>query len=175
MGVAHHQTAATVRLTGFHEVTAEIVGSAIQVVIPGALITLTDPHAVRLMLLAWIEAKIVGRRVFNGQGARSYGANRIHVAAAIHFGGERLQAASPRVTGKAARYSPSGCGQVIVDVERVFTTVCDDRAAWLVQCQLWRDVYDLAAGFWPRMWSLDVYEQMSESRIAERLFLEGGR
>lgn len=168
----YHQVAATVWLTGYHEVTAEVVGEAVQVTIPGALITLADAHAARVMLQAWTEAKIVGRKVYSGQGAPSYRARPVNVTAVINMRGRRMRLTPPRVTGKAARYSPSGCGQVIVEINRLFTTVCDDRAAWLVQSQLWRDAYDLATGLW-RMLPLDVYEQMVETRTVERLFLEG--
>ncbi|WP_141576142.1 hypothetical protein [Actinomadura sp. WMMA1423] len=165
-----HEVSLAVRLVGWHEATTERTDSAVQVLIPGAAITLSDRRAVSAVFRAWIEARLVGRKVFNDQGARSYLAVRPQITAAVHFQDWPYEF-QPVITGKGPLYSPSGCGQVIVQM-RQFTVVCDDRAAWEVQYQVWRHAYELAADLW-ELYPVHIYEPMIAERIADRLFGDG--
>lgn len=164
-----HEVSLAIRLVGWHDATAERTGSGVQVLIPGAAITLANPRALKAVFRAWIEARHIGRKVFNDQGARSYLAVRPQIMAAVHFE-DWPHGIEPVITGKAPSHSPSGCGQVIVQMRR-FAIICDDRAAWEIQYQVWRQAYEVAIDLWG-LWPVHIWEPMMAAKITDRLFRE---
>lgn len=167
---AYHEASLVVRLAGHHEGVVHIAGDAVQVLIPGAAITVADKNSTIVLYKAWIEARLIARKLLTShEGARSYRTPKPEILATVNYGGERVPA--PHVMGKAPAHSPSGCGQIAVQIGR-FTIVCDDRAAWLSQDRIWTDMYECATQIWP-LWPLDSAYYMYQSRIAERLFEQG--
>ncbi|MFV2172313.1 hypothetical protein ACFHW2_11975 [Actinomadura sp. LOL_016] len=161
---AHHEASLVIRLAGTHDALVEIVGTVIQVLIPGAVITITDGEAAKALFKAWVEARLIARQVMTHKGAaRSYGNPRPLIHSAVRVDGPQPV---PLVAGKTPSQSPSGCGQIAVRVGR-FTIVCDDRAAWQTQDRVWAKMYDLAVEIWKVR-----YPEVHESRVAERFYRE---
>lgn len=163
----HHEASLVIRLTGHHETVVEIVGTVLQVLIPGAVITITDRSAALGLFKAWVEAGMIARRVLTSRdSARAYRSPRPVVYAAVRASGEQP---APQVMGRTPAQSPSGCGQIAVRVGRL-TIVCDDRAAWLVQDRTWMRMYETAVGLWRQLYPLDAARPFYEERINERRF-----
>jgi hypothetical protein len=144
---AHHQATLTIRLLGLHEAAADEVNGQVQVMIPGAVITLADADAAVGVFRAWHEAKVTARRAFTGDpqdAARLYEQPAQRVLAAVLLTGKQ---SGPTILGKAPKASPSGCGQVVVRIGRL-TIVCDDKAAWETQFWVWQEAFRVAGTIW---------------------------
>lgn len=143
---ATHETSLTVRLLGPHEVTAQVIGGRLQVMMPGAVITIADTSALISVYGAWVEASVIAWSVFTGdrRSLRLFHEPAQRVIGAVLISGKQPD---PTIHGKAPEASPSGCGQVIVRVGRL-TTVCDDQAAWASQDTGWRTACEKAAVGW---------------------------
>ncbi|MFG2002308.1 hypothetical protein ACGFNU_24460 [Spirillospora sp. NPDC048911] len=162
---AHHEASLVVRLAGPHTVMVELVGRMIQVMLPGAVITLTDLTAARALYSAWIEGRLMSRRTFRETWpARSYQAPAQTVTAAVRISGKQPE---PVIFGKVPVHSPSGRGQVVVRVGAL-TIVCDDRFAWDSQFQAWRQAYELAYQLWPGGLAPDTLAARVEAKVANR-------
>lgn len=166
---SHHVASLTVRFVGPHDGIVEIVGSLVQIMIPGAVITITDHEAARELFKTWVEARIIARRTMSDRdAARLFRIGAPSVHAAVRFESKRL---APMILGKAPGQSPSGCGQVVIKIGQL-AIVCDDREAFESQYRLWRSAFDIGGKIWPLM-PVGQFEPIAESRITERLFQQG--
>jgi hypothetical protein len=176
---AYHQAGLTVRLVQPHDVFVEIVGRMLQVMIPSAIITITDGAAAKGMYRAMIEGRITARRVFTDPNpARGYTPARPGftsseqiVTAAVRLSGEQP---APMILGKAPRHSPRRRGQLAVRVGAL-TIVCEDRGAWESQFDGWERMHRLAVQLWPEVMATDRYARLVETAAMERMLREGGR
>lgn len=144
---AHHTTLVANRLAGNHDTHVEALLGAIKVMIPGLVITVTDPQAIWCIWKAWMEAMRIAPKVFNGLTAPAYQVSpvtRLYASVAITGWQPGRQ-----VQGKAHNHSPSGCGELRVRVGGL-TIIMDDQAAYDRQLVTWASAYDLGQrDVWP--------------------------
>lgn len=164
---ATHAAHLTVRLLGPHEVTGEIVGGHLQVMMPGATVTIADKDALLGVYRAIVEAGVIAQSVFTGdrRAARLFHRSTQRVVGAVLITGRQP---GPTVHGKAPEISPSGCGQLVVRLGRL-TIVCDDRSAWEHQNTGWRTACQTAADHWSGT-RLSRVEAAAERHALARLF-----
>lgn len=145
------ETHLTVRLIGPHEVVSHMVHNQLQVMLPGAVITIADKTALAAVYRAMTEAAAIAESAF-ADARRS--PKRYRQATQRVFGSVLLTGTQTgfAVTGKAPAVSPSGAGQVIVRFG-LATIVCDDRAAWDSEHLGWTTACERAAEAWggPRL------------------------
>jgi hypothetical protein len=157
------ETSLVIRLLGPHEVIAHMVAGQLQVMIPGAVITITDNTAMTAVFRAWIEAQVIARKVFAGADRRSvrlYDRPAQRVLGAVLISGKQP---GPTISGKIPGHSPSRCGQVVIRFGRL-TIVCDDRSAWESQARGWRAACETAAREWGGP-DLEQVERMTLARL----------
>lgn len=151
MGKPRHASIVTIRLAGRHETWIDQVRDRIQLMIPSLVVTIADRTAARALAKTWQEAQRQAAIVFNGDRAPAYkfpgwkhGTFRIYSTVVL---GGRL--GGIQVYGRTPRHSPSGCGELKVQVGRL-VVICDDRAAFDDQYAAWTAAADLADQVWPR-------------------------
>ncbi|MGI5223533.1 hypothetical protein [Actinoallomurus sp. CA-142502] len=144
---ATHETHLTVRLLGPHEVTWRIANGELEVMMPGAVINVTDRKALSGVYGAWVEAGVIALNVFTGdrRAVRQY-VSRVpqRILGVVKISGRQPH---PTIAGKAPEISPSGCGQLVIRLGHL-TIVCDDRTAWESQDAGWRAACESAAEAW---------------------------
>lgn len=147
---ATHTASLAIRITGPHDPHASEVDGKVQLLIPGAAITIADQRAARTAYHLWAEARRVARRTFAGAKVTTmtFPQPPQLVTAAVLLRGDQRRAVA--VTGRAPSVSPSGVGQLAVRIGAL-TIACDDRAAWESQDQGWRAAYTIAADLWPQL------------------------
>jgi hypothetical protein len=141
-----HEVALTIRLIGAQHAIGQMVNGRLQVMMPGALITISDRTALRAVYRSWAEASVIAPKVFTGERTvyRLYKRATPHITAAVNIEGKQP---GPTILGKTPEMSPSGCGQLVVKLGRL-AIVCDDQAAWEHQNDGWRAACKLAADDW---------------------------
>ena len=141
-----HEAKLTVRLLGLHEVTAQILHDQVQVMMPGAVITVADKQALNGVLRTWVEARVIARTVFTGNrmAHRLFREPAQRVYGAVAISGRQP---GPTIHGVRPQPSPSGCGQLVVRLG-CLVIVCDDRAAWESQDAGWREACEIGGTLW---------------------------
>jgi hypothetical protein len=143
--IAHHETSLVIRLVGLHTPVAEEAGGQVQVIMPGAVITLADARAAHGMFVAWADAATTaGRLGLHNSPRVLFKEPAQRVNAAVLISGKQPK---PIILGRQPEESPSGAGQVVVKVGRL-TIVCDDKAAYEGQHTVWDQSYEVAATLW---------------------------
>lgn len=164
------ETHLTVRLIGPHGVAGHMTNGRLQVMIPGAAITIADKHALIGVYRALVEAGVIARQVFTGDRRTLRLYNRVpqRISASVLIMGRQP---GPTVYGKAPEISPSGCGQLVIRLVHL-TIVCDDLAAWDSQNTGWRAACQTAATEWrgPRLSQVEAAaERNALARLRARI------
>ncbi|GAA3225184.1 hypothetical protein [Nonomuraea helvata] len=144
----HYLTTVTIRLAGEYEtkVLPEPQDGRIHVLMPGLLVIVQDAHAALSMAGIWRAATRQAETIFNGRRAEQYRVlRRITSHTSVCLTG--LQNAT-ETYGRAHPYSTSRCGELAVQVGGV-TVICDDRAAFDVQVQMWQAAAAAVETVWP--------------------------
>lgn len=150
MAIRHHTTIVTVRLAGPHETHVMVDQGTVDVLIPGLRVILRNRTAAEHMYRIWRGADGQARTVFNGQAAAPYkaparrGTILTHATVSLAGRPEGFQ-----VYGRTPGHSPSGCGELKVQVGPL-RIICDDLLAYLAQTAAWTKAASLAGEVWPR-------------------------
>jgi hypothetical protein len=144
---AHHATSVTVRYAGNHAAHVETILDTLRILIPGLVITVTDPQAIWSIWKTWREAASIAPQIFTGQRAAAYLVSPItRIETAVTITGWQP---GRQVWGKTRDHSASGCGELRVRVGGL-TIICDDRDAYDRQLATWAVAYDTAHRItWP--------------------------
>ncbi|MGP3917658.1 hypothetical protein [Nonomuraea sp. 10N515B] len=144
---AHHTTTVTARYAGDHETHVETILDTLRILIPGLVITVTDPHAIWCLWKAWRDASGIAPQIFTGQRAAAYLVSPVtRIQTAVTITGWQP---GRQVWGKNPQHSASGCGELRVRVGGL-TIICDDRDAYDRQLATWAVAYDTAHRItWP--------------------------
>lgn len=144
---AHHATSVTARYAGDHQTSVETILDTLRILIPGLVITVTDPKAIWSIWKAWHEAANLAPTLFSGQRAAAYLVTPVtRIQAAVTISGWQP---GRQVWGKTPQHSASGCGELRVRVGGL-TIITDDRDAYDRQLATWAVAYDTAHRItWP--------------------------
>lgn len=169
-----HDSALVLRFYGVHDVAVIGDGGPIQVMLPGAVITLIDRDAVRTVYRAFVEANVIAKKVFANVPAPDSGIYPDYIGTPVIHSAVRIegrQRSRPVILAKAPHKSPSKRGQVIIRF-RSLTIVCDDLTAWKTQYAAWRQAYSIAVQTWGSLLPVDVATQTYEARAKDRMIRE---
>lgn len=150
MAIRHHATIVTVRLAGHHETHVIVDQETVDVLIPGLRVILRNRAAAEHMLRIWRSADGQARTVFNGKAADPYrmtirqGEILTHATVSLKGRPEGFQ-----VYGRTPSHSPSGCGELKIQVGPL-RIICDDMLAYLAQSASWTRAASQAREVWPR-------------------------
>jgi hypothetical protein len=159
-----NETALVVRFCGRHAVIVTDE-EPIQIMMPGAVMTIGDRNAARTTFRAMVEADVVARDVLVPvqPGQRIRRQRKPAIFAAVGLSGKF----APTVLVRAPQHSPSGCGQLLIRMNAL-TIVCDDLDAWRSQYAAWRQAYAVAVRTWGRLAGLESAILMYEARAKDR-------
>ncbi|MGW5259711.1 hypothetical protein ACWEQG_01970 [Microbispora sp. NPDC004025] len=150
MQTRHHLPVVTIRLMGAHDTRVLTEADAIHVLIPGLLVVLRDRIAAWQMLRVWRRATAQADAVFNGETAAPYevpgwknGTMLVHSAVSLTG-----MLSGVQIYGRTPKHSPSGCGELKVQVGAL-RIICDDRAAFDRQADTWAHAASLVPQVWP--------------------------